>query len=391
MKAINKMVLCSFPLPTGTVSALAEDACRRVAIQDEYQGTAAAHLKAMYGGGTARVTPTDGMPDAAASTIDNYVEADWIAKGQSALYLDVQAQSCRVCHLLRGTGNQSDISFETFTQFDSFKDRIKVHIADRGNMPLAKLIYDKFWSTVSIFQTMGTYLVSDLTGILHAAGFADGAAMPGRPIADPGPDRVVKQGATTLSAAMSLYSATYQWSLVSGPVGGATLSNATSTQPTFTATIDGNYVLRLVASSATAASNPALLTILVDNTLPYVPSALRFADIKATLQGGAGACTTCHQPLGNGVVIPPIWYASYDRAGTGNGSDATNDHWFYTELRGRINFTDIVASPLLRKPSNHHHNGGLRLGFDTSQPPGAAARADYDKFLNWILNGAPEI
>ena len=97
-----------------------------------------------------------------------------------------------------------------------------------------------------------------------------------------------------------------------------------------------------------------------------------------------------HKPGGDGNVIPPIWYSSYDRANTGTAGDATNDHWFYTELRGRINFTDVVGSALLRKPSNHHHNGGLRPGFDGSLLPGAAGRADYDKFLNWILNGAPE-
>ncbi len=383
MKAINKMVLCSFPLPVGTnlATVAPEDQCRRVATQNEYQGTAATHLKEMYGGA--------GLPNASTTTIDTYVEASWAAAGQSALYLDVQAQACRVCHLLRGTGNQSDIDFETFPHFDSNKDRIKAHVVDRGNMPLAKLIYDKFWSTISIFQTMANYLVSDLSAIGFAAGFTDGALMPGRPIADPGPDRVVKPGATSLSAAMSLYASSYQWSLVGGPAG-ATLANAASAQPTFTAVQDGSYTLQLVASSATASSAPAQLKIVVDSSLPYVPSALRFADIKAALQTGTGLCTTCHQSGGNGTVIPPIWYSSYDRAGTGNGNDATNDHWFYTELRGRINFTDIVASAILRKPSNNHHNGGLRPGFDTSLVPGAAGRADYDKFLNWILNGAPE-
>ena len=374
MKAINKMVLCSFPFPVGTVPTLPEDLCRRVATQNEYQGTAAAHLKDMYGG--------DGLPNLNSFTTDTYVEASWSAAGQSALYLNVQAPACRVCHLLRGTGNQSEIAFETFAHFDGYKERIKVHMADRGNMPLAKLIYDKFWSTANMFQTLGNYLVS--------VGFPDGNLMPGRPIADPGPGRVVKQGSTTLSASMSLYASTYQWRLISGPVGGASLTGATTERPVFSATVDGTYVVQLVASQGAVSSPPADLAITVNNGLPYTPSALRFADIKTTLQGGVGLCTTCHQPLGNGSVIPPIWYATYDRAGTGNANDATNDHWFYTELRGRVNFTDIVASPLLRKPAGNQHNGNQRLGFDTSLAPGATGRADYDKFLNWILNGAPE-
>jgi mono/diheme cytochrome c family protein len=411
MKTINKMVLCSFPFPTTGLAPVAtvrknEDVCRREAIRHEYQGTAATHLKAIYGGQTGRVTATDGMPDATStvdSTRDMYVEPTWATAGQSALYLNVQAESCRVCHLLRGTGNQSDIDFDTFDHFDSNKDRIKAHIADRGNMPLAKLIYDKFWSTVGIFQTMGTYLMTNLTGTISPAtglpyseGYSDGAMMPGRPIADPGPSRVVKQGATTLSAAMSLYSSSYQWTLTSNPGGRASLTDPSSATPVFNATANGTYVVQLVAGQGSTASVPAALTLVVDNSLLYTPSNLRFADIKAVLQAGLGTCTTCHQNGGNGTLLPPIWYTSYDRAGTGNGADATNDHWFYTELRGRINFTDIVASPLLRKPSGHHHGANLvpgvipMPGFDTTLVPGDPGRANYDKVLNWILNGAPE-
>ena len=70
--------------------------------------------------------------------------------------------------------------------------------------------------------------------------------------------------------------------------------------------------------------------------------------------------------------------------------DATDDLWFYTETRGRINFTDIIASPILRKPSGNHHNGLQRPGFNTSVAPGQPTRASYDLFLNWILNGAPQ-
>ena len=60
------------------------------------------------------------------------------------------------------------------------------------------------------------------------------------------------------------------------------------------------------------------------------------------------------------------------------------------EVRGRINFTDLVGSALLRKPSGNHHNGGVRPGFDTSLLPGDPGRIDYDKFVAWILRGAPE-
>ena len=175
-----------------------------------------------------------------------------------------------------------------------------------------------------------------------------------------------------------------------GAVHGALQAGSLAT--TFTASQDGSYGVQLVASNGSGtASTPATLTIVVNNSLPYTPSALRFSDIKLMLQSGGGGCETCHKPGGNGTVIPPIWYVDYDRAGTGNLGDATNALWLYTEVRGRINFTDIVASPLLRKPSGNHHNGGRLTGFNASLPtPGAVGREDYDKLLNWILNGAPQ-
>ncbi len=379
LKTINKMVLCSLPLTAP--SAFPEDACRStlrpasggVATVNEYQGTVADHLKDMYGG--------NGLPLAATATRDAYVPTDWQTAGQGTLYLDTQAQACRVCHLLRGTGNQSDINFDAYTKFEGYADRIKAHVIDRGNMPLAKLIYDKYWSTPSINGPMAQFLIGK--------GYADGSAKPGRPVADPGPGRVVKARAVRLSAAMSLYANSYQWSIISGPTG-ASLSDTASEAPIFSSVTDGTYVVQLVAGNGVSVGAPASMTLVVNSALSYDPLALRFANIKTILQAGGGVCTTCHQPGGNGAVIPPIWYSSYDRAGTGNPNDATNDHWFYTELRGRVNFTDLASSPLLRKPAGNHHNGGRRTGFNTDLQPGDAGRIDYDKVLSWILNGAPE-
>jgi len=98
-------------------------------------------------------------------------------------------------------------------------------------------------------------------------------------------------------------------------------------------------------------------------------------------------CTQCHSPDGT-LPHPPLWYANVDRNGDGS-IDSTDDAWFYAEVRSRINFTDVEGSPLLRKPSGNHHGGQLIAGFDTSKPPGDPARARYDLFANWILNGAP--
>ena len=393
IKTINKMVLCSFPIP-GAPTAMTDDACRRTATFDEYRGTAATHLKDMYSDGSPAAATN--LVTSASKALDTWVpntvdplnpgNVSWDAAGQSNLYLNVQANSCRVCHLLRGTGNQSDIDFSDFTKFDGYSDSIKAHVLDRGNMPLSKLINDKFWATPSTYNAMATYLSS------LPAGYTNTATAPGRPVADPGPSRVVQQPTITLSAANSLFSTGYQWSIVTDPVGGASLANANASTTTLTTTGNGTYVIQLVTSRGATSSLPVTLNIVVNSALAYNPTALRFTDIKDLLQIGGGGCTGCHTTNGG----PPIWYTDIDRNGNG-GVEATNNktdddnHWFYKELRGRINFADIVASPLLRKPSGHHHNGLQRPGFDISaQPPGHADRVDYDKILGWILNGAPE-
>lgn len=372
LKEMNRMVLCSLPLPGP--SALPEDACRRAAIPSEYRGTAATFLKAAYGG--------DGMPNGTYS--DTFVPAGWSGAGQSSLYLAVVAPACRACHIVRGTGFESDIDFDSFAKFQSFADRTKAHVIDRGNMPLAKILFDSFWSGPGA-EALATFLQGRGFTVRDAS---NAILRPGRPLAIPGPDRVVPQGPTILSAAGSLYATSYQWSIISGPNGtippvNVSLANAVSIQPTFSSSAPGTYVLQLVVANGANESAPAQINLIVDNLVTPSPTAIRFSDIKTAVQ--SIGCTACHAPGGP----PPFFFAAVDRNGDGL-IDATDDDWFYAEVRGRINFTDIVASPLLRRPSGNHHGGGLRPGFDANATPGQAARANYDLFLNWILNGAPQ-
>jgi hypothetical protein len=257
-------------------------------------------------------------------------------------------------------------------------------------MPLAKIVSEKFWSTPSEYSTLATWLQGQ--GYTTFSGST--VLQPGRPIADPGPDRVVKFGPTTLSAANSLYATGYSWSITTNPGNAGSLTNPTSATPQFTATANGTYVLQLVVSNGSVSSDPVSLTLVVNNALTPDPTAIRFSDIKTVLQSAGATCTTCHSTTAlASQPRPPIFYNDYDRNGD-TAVDSTDDLWFYSELRGRINFTDVAASPLLRKPSGHHHRGtptGTPLtGFDTSLPPGSAGRASYDLFVNWILNGAPQ-
>jgi hypothetical protein len=371
IKTINTWILCTYPLPAASTAP--EDACRRPASRSEWQGTAAGLIKAAYGG--------DGLPSA--TFVDDFVPQGWVTAGQSTLYNEVIKPSCRTCHIMRGNGGNSDLDFNSYEKFQGYSDRIKAHIVDRGNMPLAKIVYDAF-NRGRGPELMATFL----QGQGYTARDSAGAALkPGRPIADAGPDRVVRQGTTTLSATGSLYADSYAWSLVSGPAGGATLSATSGTQTVFNATANGTYVVQLIASGGSTQSTPARISIVVNNALTPAPSAIRFADIKTMLQ--TSTCTNCHSPTGS-LPRPPLFYTNEDRNGDGTVGDATDDAWYYAEVRSRVNFTDLAASPLLRKPSGNHHGGNFVQGFDTTVAPGDPARAKYDLVLNWILNGAPQ-
>jgi mono/diheme cytochrome c family protein len=367
LKTINKMILCTYPKTAADTAP--EDACRRLANPSEWQGTAAEFVKSAYGG--------TGLPNA--TFVDNYVPESWLKNGQSTLYRTVVATSCRACHVMRGVVGNSDPDFTTYEKFQGLSDRIKAHVIDRGNMPLVRLIFERFWET-NTAQPLANFLADQGFTVRDAGG---NILMPGRPIADPGPDRVVLPGATPLSAANSLYANAYTWSIVSGPAG-ASLASATSESATFTANSAGTYVLQLVASNGTQQSTPVQFRIVVNPSLTPAPAAVRFANVKAVIQG---TCITCHSPTGT-LPRPPVYWANVDRNGDG-AIDATDDLWLYNDVRGRVNFTEIAASPLLRKPSGNHHGGQKQAGFDTTVAPGDPGRANYDLIVNWILAGAP--
>ncbi len=385
LKGINQYVLCSYPLPlfTPTPTGNAEDDCRSVSMLfSEWQGTTAEMIKAWYGG--------PGMPNAAAS--DTFVPMGWTDAGAGVagaqnLYQTVVATYCRVCHALRGNANlpgASDIDFTSYDKFvggAGFTSRIKYHVYDRGNMPLALLKFNQFWES-----TAPATLAPFIPGAIDGSG---NVLQPARPVAIPGPNRTVRTGvAAKLSAAESVNASSYRWRITSANFANATLVNANSVRPTFTATMDDTYILELIVNNGIRDSDPATLTIVASNTFTD-PATIRFSHIRDILQSNGVSpptiCLSCHV---NPDPSEPVYFDDYDRDGGGIG--ASDLHQFYLDIRGRINFANVESSRLLQRPSGNHHPGGLLAGFDASLAPGAANRVHYDTFLNWILNGAPE-
>ena len=380
LKIFNQWVLCSYP-GGGNVSGSWGTCSAPAAGANEWQGTAATLIQNWYGGPT--------MPNSQFS--DTYLPAGWNTGATNVqLYRQVVAPFCRTCHLLRGTANQSDINFDSEVKFRSYASRIKTHVFDRGNMPLAFLVYQDFW------KSNGPAILANYIDSVLGAGTAttsSGAArQPGRPIADPGPNRMVRTGANaTLYGGDSLFATSYNWTLDPAPAG-ASITNPNSPTATFFSTSAGSYIVHLAVSNRGQSDSKAI-TVTVADTFRD-PATLKFAHVKDVLQNGA-TCTTCHvnvsTPPPQPAATPPIWYTDFDRNFIG-GVDATDDNWFLSEIMGRVNLTEISDSPLLRKPSEplfvptgrNHHNGGIRFDLTT-----AAGLSNYSIIYNWILNGAP--
>lgn len=357
-KTINQWIYATYPTSATT---------------NEWNGTVTRNLiEAVYGGPT---FPSSTYSDSAFTSFvpDN----NWTTSGQSGLYQNVVSPWCMTCHMLRGTNNQNDISFTTFTQFSAYADRIKAHVYDRGNMPLAKIVFEDFWANGTSFSAQLASVPS-----INALG-ASAALQPGRPLPDPGPDRFVRQGTLALSAVNSLYSSTFNWQIITNPGGATFVGSSTSSSTSINFPVDGTYVVRLTAS-ASGLSNSKDITIVVDNT--NAPTGTVFADIQTIFTAAGCAAGGCHNDAGGALATqghPPLSYRLVDYA---------NVNEFYSTVRGRINFTDVVASPILRKPSGKHHGGGAapQPNFDTTLAIGDAGRRGYDTVVEWIMSGAPQ-
>src|SRR5690349_12383730 len=160
LKDFNQWILCTYPTPIAASVTGAWGNCNRPSAgANEWQGTAGPMIEAWYGG--------TGMP--AATFSDTYVPAGWNTNTgipgttftDTALYQNVVAPYCRTCHILRGTNNQSELDFFTLPKFQSYADRIKVHVFDRGNMPLAQIPHTDFWSS-SAPQMLASFVDAQL-------------------------------------------------------------------------------------------------------------------------------------------------------------------------------------------------------------------------------------
>ena len=294
--------------------------------------------------------------------------------------------ACRTCHIVRGTVAQSNIDFDALAAFQAYADRVKALVVDRGNMPLAKLVYDRFHAS-SGPELMATFLGSQGINARDASG---APLRPGRPVADPGPNRAIPPGATALSAANSLFSSTYPVVHRLGRCRRRASPSPNSAQTTFTA---GNARdLRRSSSSRATAASRARPRCSRSSSRTRCRSRRRRSDFPTSAPPcRAGPAAARRRRLSRERRRGADRLRRTSTATATAQLDAADMLWLYTEVRGRINFTEIAASPLLRKPSGQHHNGGVRsIVRQRALLPATLSATGYDLFLNWILNNAPQ-
>ena len=323
--------------------------------------------------------------------------------GADALFKKVVGPNCFVCHGKQGTelGNNSNangdgeaLDFGSWTKFISYADQIERLVFDEGKMPLGLINYNHFWGDPEKAKLLASFIAPYVT-----TGFSDrhqdvdgNIILPGRVLARAGLDRVTKPNAPIiLNAGSTLFASSYSWSLISSPAGSSTTLSAPSAIRTdFTADLVGDYTLRLTATaSSTGLSKTDDILVRVDSTLAKSPRSLTFYnDIKNELDN----CTSCHQaPSGGGAIKGiPVWWVA-DAAlpqGIPTTSSDTAALGLYEQVLSRVNLEDVSLSLILKKPSGNHHYGDQRSGFNSELSVGTTGRSSYDKFVNWISEGA---
>lgn len=332
--------------------------------------------------------------------------------GADALFTKVVGPNCFVCHGKRGTelgsnssaGSNSDatdgkdLDFGSWDKFISHADEIERLVFEEGRMPLGLLNFQNFWGDPEKAELLASFIapyVTDSAGFQARRTDSDGNILePGsRVVARAGPDRVTSPGGTiTLNAQASLFADSYRWQIISSPGSSSpTLSSPNSMQTDFSAATPGEYTLRMTASGSESGSSASdTLIVEVDAALATAPRDLMFYnDVRTRLITCASDCHSAGGGANGGVVANvPVWWADDASQPIPAPPTVTPTLGFFEQVMARVNLEFIEDSLILKKPSNQHHYGGLQGGFNTSLDVGAAGRADYDMFVNWIAEGA---
>lgn len=377
MKLINKLIRDSF----------VETNSRPLDQKARWDGNFAIELAEMRYGGSdfAADQFTPAVPE-------GWRQSEFRPDGVELLYSEVIEPHCISCHSLRGhsAGNDEDvvpitvngqtvnlgnaINFSNYEKFISYSDLIIEYVYRRGVMPLSLRNYEKFWQNPDGVPSLLASFLPDFD-VLNESGRIE---PPGRPVMLPGGSITAKSPVNFNARGSYFIESTddldIAWTLTDGPVGAnAEFSNSTGPLTTFTADLDGQYLIELTGANSRSNREVSSFKVTIDNGLASHQTELTFVDdIVPILQNtnfSGRTCSSCHIPDGDFPGIP-VYY------------DLSNEK-LYQDILARIDFNDPVNSMLIRKPSRNQHGGGKRIDTNT-----VLGRQVYSTIINWIKEGA---
>jgi len=386
-----------------TVLSVQRDATEFIPGQNSYQYVRNQLIYGWYGG--------VGLPNAFNG---NYVPPGWF--GQEQLYLQVIKPTCRLCHTQRDGIKGPTIAFATYSDFIGYKDDIERLVYDKGSMPLAKRTFDHFWSRGQ---------ADLLAQALNASGTPfnrydaqNQVLQPGRPIAI-GPyradlpqkllsnadiKRYMKTGiGINLDGSESLFATQFNWSVISAPAGATyTLNGATTANPTFTPSTDGDYTLQLIVGDGVNSSTPTSIVVnasstytpvsFSNNLLPTFDQVRRIYDYPdyPTHKNPFRECIGCHslkeQDYNFGDYNTFNYYPEFN-SNTFLWSVLGDPQQVYAALRDRANLSDPLESRILQTGDVTHHK--LKNPFGWGWDDFSNDWQHYNLLLRWINEGAP--
>ncbi|MFV2055649.1 MAG: proprotein convertase P-domain-containing protein, partial [Thiohalomonadales bacterium] len=363
-----------------------------------------------------------------------YTDNPSAVDGPRELYSKVIKESCRVCHLQRGSTG-SILDFATWDNFNKdsgnleknqrWLNRIEHEVYVEGNMPRAFPTFKQFWMSDQP-TILAKFLRPGSADPIQPAAIS-GLKGAGNPFLHPSEGRNVVLDTTTpvefgarvehftstkdANGGAPLYNGTYSWNLISSPASSsAGLSNSTSRNPSIIPDVAGTYIVEGTVGVNGISSNMVTDRIFVNAPI----NTTSFAEIYKNIL--KLDCKGCHRSGGPADHTGYLADREVYQVDTDNDPATTAIQGIYDLVVNkdfRIHPAATTESRLLKKPSSirqardgdsysnkYRHGGGVRKEFDirsVDRPnsPNFGKAANYDLIKNWIdlrantANGKP--
>ncbi|WP_019529440.1 fibronectin type III domain-containing protein [Dasania marina] len=191
-----------------------------------------------------------------------YVPVGW--QGQEDLYHNVFTRTCRICHTQLADKNNN---YDSYAKVLADKDQVIARIYEMGKMPGARLSMDRFWVPLTAGADSSATLLRE-----HLMGLGD--TVPLKPMF-PVPAFSVNLSTPDINeliiveASDSVFSESYQWSMVSPSGSSSQLNNTGGLMSSFIADMPGgSYDITLTTTNAYGAQASITQSVVINDKVP---------------------------------------------------------------------------------------------------------------------------